>query len=301
MPARLILLVTAGSLGVACWLLVTVYSLEDARTALRRVAQNHWIEGQRVALRQAEVGWISAEAWIAARIGAAVIVAAIGWLFFGIPVLGGLGALATYHAGGLLLELRRRRAEQARQSALLDAIRFGAHIMGRAGNALQMVQSLSSGGPALSRPIFAAVLAGTQQSAEGDSLAASAERVRATVADALFDDFVLALELHAQHGGRLVPALDALVVDWDETLRLQREAKAMRAGVEASVLLLSLLPFGFLVLLQLLAPGLLRPFGSVGGEALLAAAVAWMVLGYRVLQAMAAPPHQDRVALRAVV
>jgi len=53
----------------------------------------------------------------------------------------------------------------------------------------------------------------------------------------------------------------------------------MRAGVEASVLLLAFLPFVFLVTLQLLAPALLTPLRSPFGEFLFGLAVAWMVAG----------------------
>jgi len=72
----------------------------------------------------------------------------------------------------------------------------------------------------------------------------------------------------------------------------------MRAGVEASVLLLAFLPFVFLVTLQLLAPALLTPLRSPFGEALFGLAVAWMVAGYRLLQRMSQPPREERVRLR---
>jgi len=52
------------------------------------------------------------------------------------------------------------------------------------------------------------------------------------------DDIALALALHERRGSRLVPALETLATDWDQTLGLQREAKGLRAGVEASVLIL---------------------------------------------------------------
>ena len=95
-----------------------------------------------------------------------------------------------------------------------------------------------------------------------------------------------------------MPALEAIVGDWEESLRLQRDAKAMRAGVEASVLLLTFLPLVFLFLLQLLAPALLQPFRETPGQILLALAIAWMVVGYRVLQRMSEPPREDRLRLR---
>ena len=97
-----------------------------------------------------------------------------------------------------------------------------------------------------------------------------------------------------------MPALEALVADWSETLRLQAEAKAMRSGVEASVILLALLPFIFLVTLQLLAPALLAPFRSAAGEVVFGLAVAWMALGYGVLQRMSEPPRESRLRLREV-
>ena len=118
------------------------------------------------------------------------------------------------------------------------------------------------------------------------------------MADPLFDDVVLALTLHWRQGGKLVPALEAVVNDWSETLRLQREAKALRSGVEASVVLLALLPFVFLVTLQLLAPTLLAPFRSPGGEVVFGLAIGWMALGYGILQRMSQPPRESRLRLR---
>src|SRR5450759_1640699 len=126
------------------------------------------------------------------------------------------------------------------------------------------------------------------------------DRVRDRIADPLFDDLALAVSLHWRRGGKLVPALEAPVTDWSETLRLQAEAKAMRSGVEASVILLALLPFIFLVTLQLLAPALLAPFRSAAGEVVFGLAVAWMALGYGVLQRMSEPPRESRLRLREV-
>ena len=134
----------------------------------------------------------------------------------------------------------------------------------------------------------------------GTAFAEALDRVRDRIADPLFDDLALALTLHWRRGGKLVPALEALVADWTETLRLQSEAKAMRSGVEASVILLALLPFVFLITLQLLAPALLAPFRSTAGEVVFGLAVAWMAFGYGVLQRMSEPPRESRLRLREV-
>jgi len=127
------------------------------------------------------------------------------------------------------------------------------------------------------------------------------DKIRERVADPLFDDVVLALTLHWRQGGKLVPALEAVVSDWSETLRLQREAKALRSGVEASVALLALLPFVFLITVQLLAPTLLAPFRSPAGEVVFGLAIAWMALGYGILQRMSRPPRESRLRLREAV
>jgi Flp pilus assembly protein TadB len=125
--------------------------------------------------------------------------------------------------------------------------------------------------------------------------------MRTRLADALFDDISIVLVLHWRQGGRLVPALEALVDDWNQTLRLQREAKALRAGVEASVLLLMVLPFAFLLLMRFMAPALLVPLGTPLGEIVFALAVAWMALGCRVLQRMSEPPREERITLNEAV
>jgi Flp pilus assembly protein TadB len=291
-------LIAVGLCGVSiCWLALTVVSAVQARRWLARVVRRAgWVHRQGVALRQAELGWIPMWWWAGLRVAMPIMAGLLAYAFFRIAVLAALAAVAAHHLMGLLLELRRRRAEAARHSALLDAFRYGAGMMARAGNALQMVKTLSETGPYGARRVFAELVQRTVGE-DAVSLSAAAQAARERLADPLFDDFALALKIHSEQGGRLVPALEALVGEWEETLRLQREAKAMRAGVEASILLLSLLPFGFLLVLQALAPGLLQPFKSVFGEVLLGGAVAWMVLGYRVLQSMSAPPGEERLQL----
>ncbi|HXM70300.1 MAG TPA: type II secretion system F family protein [Thermoanaerobaculia bacterium] len=172
--------------------------------------------------------------------------------------------------------------------------------MSRAGSATQMLEALAESGPYEARRIFREVVAAGGYGPGGTAFAEALDRVRDRIADPLFDDLALGLSLHWRRGGKLVPALEALVADWSETLRLQAEAKAMRSGVEASVILLAFLPFVFLVTLQLLAPALLAPFRSAAGEVVFGLAVAWMALGYGVLQRMSEPPRESRLRLREV-
>ena len=289
-----LLLATAA----VCWAAVAAPELPAARRALVRLTCRALsVDRARVDLAQADLHWMSAATWLTLRLGASLVAGVAGYLLFGLPVLGLVAALAAYHLAGLWLESRRRRVEDRRQRALLDAIRFGVSVMSRAGVALQMLRSLAETGPSGARPIFNELLADAG-SDQADALVAAVNRMRERLADALFDDLALVLMLHWRRGGKLVPALEVLVADWSETLRLHREAKALRAGVEASVLLLTVLPFAFLFLIRLLAPPLLEPFGGPLGEIVLAISVAWMVVGYRVLQRLSAAPRDERIALR---
>ena len=249
-------------------------------------------------LAQAGLEDVSVTAWTVIRIGSAALAGLLAYVAFGVLVLGAVAFLAVYHLIGLALEARRRRAQHERERALLEAIRYGAAVMARGGNATDMLKALARSGPFQARPIFAQLVEGQGELQADFSLPASVQAMQARLAEPLFDDLALALVLHWKRGAKLVPALEAIVADWEETLRLQRDAKAMRAGVEASVLLLTFLPLVFLFLLQLLAPALLQPFREASGQILLGIAIAWMVVGYRVLQRMSEPPREERLRLR---
>ena len=257
-------------------------------------------ETVRVALAQAGLDSIPTEVWILLRAGGALLAGVVAWAWFGLPVLGLVAFVITYHLAGVALEAKRRGFESRRQEALLEAVRHGIAVMSRAGSATQMLEALAESGPYEARRIFREVVAAGGYGPGGTAFAEALDRVRDRIADPLFDDLALGLSLHWRRGGKLVPALEALVADWSETLRLQAEAKAMRSGVEASVILLAFLPFVFLVTLQLLAPALLAPFRSAAGEVVFGLAVAWMALGYGVLQRMSEPPRESRLRLREV-
>lgn len=293
----------AAGLGLAGAAVCLLVAAAPGVAGLRRRAASRlerWLalERRREQLAQAGLDRLSVTAWLLLRAVAAALAAVLAQLVFGVPVLGLVAGLVCYHLLGLALELRRRQRQLERQQALLEAIRYGAAVMSRGGSATDMLKALAGSGPLLARPLFAELAEPGAGLAAEPSHPAAVARLRDRLAEPMFDDFALAILLHWSQGAKLVPALDAVVEDWEQSLVLQREAKVMRAGVEASVLILTLLPVVFLGLLQLLSPELLMPFHSTSGQVVLGLAVLWMVLGYRVLARMAEPPQEQRLRLR---
>jgi Flp pilus assembly protein TadB len=295
-------LVAAAAVGLAgaviCVLLLVEPDWGGLRARLtQRAARVLAVERAREDLAQAGMPWLPAEAWIAVRVGGSVIAGLVSYLAFGVAVLGLVGCLATYHLLGLAMEHRRRSRQLERQQALLEAIRYGASVMARGGNATEMLIALARNGPRLARSIFSEVA----DLSDDETRFALPDRVatlRDRLAEPLFDDLALALILHWRRGAKLVPALEAIAQEWQESVQLQRDARVMRAGVEASVMVLTILPLVFLVTLQLLSPALLQPFRAPIGQVVLGLAVLWMVLGYRVMQQMTQAPREERLRLR---
>src|SRR5258708_8033796 len=89
------------------------------------------LERVRVALAQAELGWMSPGAWIALRWGLSALAGVIGYLLLGLVVVGVVASLAVYHLLWFGLEARLRRVEARRQRELLDAIRFVVAVTSR--------------------------------------------------------------------------------------------------------------------------------------------------------------------------
>jgi len=292
-------------MGSAAWLVLTgavmvlgaaavvmAHARLSASAVWRRLA---WVERQREVLAQAELDGVSVEAWVGGRLGLSLLAGICALFYFPAVILAPVAAAVTYHVQGLWLERRRRQREETRQVALVDGVRYGSAVLSRAGNALQMIRALSESGPVAVRPVFVAILSDVERT--DDPLPLALERARQRVADPLFDDLALAVIISARHGGKLVPALEALIADWDKRIALRRDAKSLRANMEASVRILAVVPLGFLAVVQLVSPQLLLPLRSVAGEVLLAACAASMVYGYRVLQRIAAPARVARLRL----
>jgi Flp pilus assembly protein TadB len=263
----------------------------------RAWAESRWLDRSAEALAQAELDRLPALAWVGGRLALSVVAGIAAWLFFNVALFAPVGALVVYHALGMALERRRRRLETERQQALLDALRYGIAVMSRAGNAMQMVRALAETGPSKARAIFASVVMHVDRGDGALTLTSALELERRRVADPLLDDLALAVTINARHGGRLVPALERVLADWEKRWELRRKAKGLRAGQELSVRVVAFLPYALLAILQIIDPRFLDPLHTASGQLVLAMLIASMTFGYRVLQRKTAPPREERLQM----
>src|ERR1035437_7932146 len=167
-------LLVAGAL-IGALLCVGVIAAGDLRVGLRwarrRTATALRPEPVRVALAQAGLDSIPTEAWVGLRAGGALLAGLVAWAWFGLPVLGLVAFVVTYHLAGVALEAKRRGFESRRQQALLEAVRHGIAVMSRAGSATQMLEALAESGPYEARRIFREDVAAGGGPARGGAVA----------------------------------------------------------------------------------------------------------------------------------
>src|ERR671925_182737 len=168
MPDQSRILLIVSLLGAAVtWVLLMLPAsnrAERSETIRHRIAKAIGTEAARVALLQADLDWLPVRWWIGIRFGVALIIGIVTFALFQLWLLAGLSVLASYHLIGAALEGRRRKTQLARHRALLDAVLYGAAVMSRAGNLLQMLMALAEHGPWQVRRLFRNVVERVQQS-----------------------------------------------------------------------------------------------------------------------------------------
>ena len=238
-------------------------------------------------LIRAQLPWLPPAVWLGGRFLVGLVAGAAVFGLFGIHILGVATFLVVQYFSRLWLAHRQRQAELSLRRGLVETGRYAVAVLDQGASLTQMLTAIARTGPPLVRPIFHALVEQTES--PGASLTDQVETMRIRLAEPVFDDFARAFVLHRNRGARLAPALRAITEEWHQELQLEREAKALRAQVETSVLLLAMLPWVWLSVLQLLSPNLLQPLRSLVGQGLLAAVLLWMLLGHKVLTGLAEP------------
>jgi Flp pilus assembly protein TadB len=238
-------------------------------------------------LIRAELPWLPPAVWLGGRFLVGLAAGAAVFVLFRIHILGIAALLVTQYLSRLWLVNRQRSTRLSLRSGLVETGRYAVALLDTGASLTQMLTAIARTGPQVVRPVFRGLIEETESAAT--SLTDQVEKMRISLAEPVFDDFARAILLHRNRGARLAPALRAITDEWHQEMQLEREAKAHRAQVETSVLLLAVLPWVWLSLLQLLNPSLLQPFRSLVGQSLIAAALLWMLLGHKVLTGLADP------------
>src|SRR5438445_2573246 len=136
--------------AAASWLVMTIPELRDRGhlwlKVRRRLIGVMGVEAARIVLVQADLDWLAVRWWLGVRLGISSAAGVLTFALFHLWVLAGLSIPACYYLAGLTLEFRRRRVQLARQRALLDAIRYGAAVVSRSGDLLQVRSALAEQG-----------------------------------------------------------------------------------------------------------------------------------------------------------
>src|SRR5262245_27990161 len=186
-------------------------------------------------------------------------------------------------------EERRRGAVQAALAEavaqLRDAVRAGLGVP-------EAFAGLARTGPEALRPELGALVAETRLHGFRGALF----RLRARLADPLFDVVCAALVLNDDVGGRhLSQVLDRLAEATRAELRVQEELRAQQARTVLSARVVAAVPVLVLVALRTLNPAYLAVFDTWGGQLLLAGCAASVAVGYAGMRWATRLPRERRV------
>lgn len=224
--------------------------------------------------------------------GAGALAALASQAAFAWPVV----TVAAGAVGLLLPAWYLRQRHERRRLAVAEAVGEAVEFLRdgvRSGLGLEDgLRALARGGPEALRPALV--------QAERDMPLAGFERALraagARVADPVFDTLVLALVTTYHTGGQhLATVLDGLGRAVRAVVQTRREVRARQAEHVLSARIVAALPLVLIIVIRATNPAYLRAFGSPGGQAVLAACLVSVVVGYAAMLRAAALPAERRV------
>jgi tight adherence protein B len=210
-------------------------------------------------------------------VGLTAVVAGIGGLVLGSPVLGLLLLAAVPLGAKLLLKFRASRRQAAFADQLDDSLQLMAGSLRAGHSLLRSVDSVASEADAPTSEEFARIVNETRVGRDlNDALDEVAERMGS-------DDFTWvaqAIAIHREVGGNLAEVLDAVGHTIRERNTIRRQVKALSAEGKLSAVVLMALPFGVTFFISMTNPGYLAKFTeSATGYAMLGAAGLMLLVG----------------------
>jgi len=204
---------------------------------------------------------VSGPQLFAGGVGAVVALVLTRW-----PVAVVAGGLLGIEALTLLGARERRNQDAARSEAVASWTELLRDTMGAAVGLEQAIRSTAVIAPLGIRPQVRSMVARLEHERLAPSLAALAQDLADTTADLVVTALILAANGEAQDLGELLGSLAEAARD-SATLRLRVEAS--RARIRTSVRIIASVTVGMVILLVVLNREYLRPFDSIGGQAVL--------------------------------
>lgn len=240
------------------------------RTVLRRLATGHL----------SEIGSASATGLLSylllGLIAPSIVIATLGW-----------GAAAAY---------RRWRAAgrgTLMATALLTAADLLAQLLPAGHSTRQALVVLAESGPMELRGEVSRMLARLDEIPLEDALNEAQIRIR----QPLFTLIASALIVGNRSGGRLAPLLEELSRAAHQVDAVQGQLRAEQAQGRLGALVIALMPLALLVLLHIVNPQYLAPYSTFGGQLLLGALIAVIVVGYVWMLRILRLPQPDLLPL----
>jgi Flp pilus assembly protein TadB len=224
--------------------------------------------------------------------GAAVACGAVAWLASGLPVLGLVVAAAVPGVPWLLAGGRAERRAIARVEAIGEWTRRLRDVAGTgAGLQSALISAAATAPPAIEEP--ARLLAARLQA--GAHGRAALLGFASELDDSVCDQIVAALLLHLRdRGDKLGAVLTAISDAAAKEVRMRKEADAERASARLSIRFM----VGFTILVvaaAALSGDYLAPYGTAGGQLLMAILAATFVGLLAWVRAMSRPARMPRL------
>lgn len=206
----------------------------------------------------------------------AVVIASLGW-----------AAAASYH------RWRDVRRATLMAAALLTASDLLGQLLPAGHSTRQALVVMAESGPVELRFEVRRILDRLDKVSLEDALTEAQMRIR----QPLFTLIASALIVGNRSGGRLAPLLQELSRAAHQIDAVQGQLRAEQAQGRLGALVIALMPLALLVVLHVVNPQYLAPYSTLGGQLLLGALIAMIVVGYVWMLRILRLPQSDLLSL----
>lgn len=217
------------------------------------------------------------EGLLSVVLAALLVALPAGWLLAGSPVFGAAVAGCALVALCAAVKNDAERREAAVRDEVPDALR-SVGVCFRAG--LSLMQTLEQTASEMKGPLGELFLSAALVLRTGGTASEALALFRRRADEPELAFVAVALDVQHQSGGSLAAVLDAARESVESEIELARSLKVQTAQAQLSARIVTAMPFVLIALFSLMSPGFLAPFfESVGGMALLGAALVMQVAG----------------------